>query len=64
MKFEQLVKSLLEGFNVYPQSQTAPSTGPDAGMTSGDMQNTFPSKMETVQFKIKRKKIKKKLKKD
>jgi hypothetical protein len=64
MKFEQLVKSLLEGFNVYPQNQTAPSTGPDAGMTSGDMQNTFPSKMETVQFKIKRKKIKKKLKKD
>lgn len=63
MKFENLVKTILEDFNVYPQSQAAPSTGPDIGMTSGDQQNTFPSKMETVKFKLK-KKIKKKLKKD
>lgn len=63
MKFENLVNSILEGFNVYPQAQAAPSTGPDIGMTSGDQQNTFPSKMETVKFKLP-KKIKKKLKKD
>lgn len=63
MKFENLVKTILEDFNVYPQSQTAPSTGPDIGMTTGDQQNTFPSKMETVKFKLK-KKSKKKLKKD
>jgi len=63
MKFENLVKTILEGFNIYPQSQTAPSTGPDIGMTTGDQQNTFPSKMETVKFKLK-KKSKKKLKKD
>jgi hypothetical protein len=63
MKFEKLVKSLLEGFNIYPKSQVAPNAGPDIGMTSGDMQNTFPSKMETIEFKIKRK-TKKKPKKD
>lgn len=63
MKFENLVKTILEDFNIYPQSQTAPSTGPDIGMTTGDQQNTFPSKMETVKFKLK-KKSKKKLKKD
>lgn len=63
MKFENLVKTILEDFNIYPQSQTAPSVGPDIGMTTGDQQNTFPSKMETVKFKLK-KKSKKKLKKD
>lgn len=63
MKYEKLVKSLLEDFNIYPRNQTAPSTGPDIGMTSGDQQNTFPSKMETVKLKLP-KKIKKKLKKD
>jgi hypothetical protein len=64
MKFENLVKSILEDFNISPQSQAVSSTGPDSGMTSGDMSNTFPSKMETVKFKLKNKKIKKKLKKD
>jgi hypothetical protein len=55
MKFDLLVNNLLEGFN-----QTAPSTGPDIGMTSGDQQNTFPSKMETVTLRLpKKKKIKK-----
>jgi len=60
MKFDQTVKQLLEGFNVMPQMQTAPSTGPDQGMTTGDQQNTFPSKMETLQVTLPRKKKKKK----
>lgn len=64
MKFETLVKSILEDFNVAPQYQTAPSTGPDQGMTVGQPQNTFPSKLETVNVKLDKKKIKKKLKKD
>jgi len=63
MKFEKLFKSILEGFNVTPQYQTAPSTGPDSGMTVGQPQNTFPSKLETVSVKLDKKKIKKKLKK-
>ena len=60
MKFDQAVKQLLEGFNVMPQMQTAPSTGPDQGMTTGDQQNTFPSKMETLQVTLPKKKKKKK----
>lgn len=64
MKFEKLVNSILEDFNVGPQYQTAPSTGPDQGMTVGQPQNTFPSKLETVSVKLDKKKLKKKLKKD
>jgi len=64
MKFEKLVKTILEDFNVTPQYQTAPSTGPDQGMTVGQPQNTFPSKIETVNVKLNKKKFKKKLKKD
>jgi hypothetical protein len=60
MKFDQTVRQLLEGFNVMPQMQTAPSTGPDQGMTTGDQQNTFPSKMETLQVTLPKKKKKKK----
>ena len=63
MKFDLLVNNLLEDFNVFPQNQTAPSTGPDIGMTSGDQQNTFPSKMETLTLKLPKKKKIKKLKK-
>jgi len=64
MNFDKEVNSILEGFNVYPQAQTAPSTGPDIGMTTGEPQNTFPSKMETIKIKLPGKKIKKKLKRD
>ena len=64
MKFEKLVKTILEDFNVIPQYQAAPSTGPDQGMTVGQPQNTFPSKIETVNVKLNKKKFKKKLKKD
>jgi len=59
MKYEKLVKSLLEDFNVFPGTQTAVNSGPDMGMTSGDIQNTFPSKMSTVKIKLPKKKIKK-----
>lgn len=57
MKFKKFFN---EGFNVLPANQTAPSTGPDIGMTSGDQQNTFPSKMSTVKLKLPAKKKKKK----
>jgi len=40
-------------------SQTAPSTGPDQGMTVGDPNNTFPSRQETVSFSLNKKKLKK-----
>jgi hypothetical protein len=63
MKFEKLVNSLLEGFNIPPKAQTAVNSGPDIGMTSGDMQNTFPSKMDSIEIKLPKKKTKK-LKKD
>lgn len=60
MKFNCYVNKLLEGFNVFPSTQTAPSTGPDQGMTTGDVNNTFPSKMHNVLIKqVKRKKGKK-----
>jgi hypothetical protein len=61
MKFEETVRKLLEGFIEFPAAQAAPSTGPDQGMTSGDQQNTFPSKMETLQLKLPKKKKKKKI---
>jgi len=63
MKFDNAIKSLLEDFNVYPKSQMAVSAGPDQGMTSGDIANTFPSKQETLRVKLPKKKIKK-LRKD
>lgn len=57
MKFNEFFK---EDFNIYPNNQTAPSTGPDIGMTSGDQQNTFPSKQKTVKLRLPIKKKKKK----
>ena len=62
MQFDQQIKKIFEDFNVYPQPQTAASMGPDAGMTSGDQQNTFPSKMTSLKVQLPRKK-KSKLKK-
>jgi len=58
MQFEKTVKDLLEGFNVFSKNQTAVNAGPDIGMTSGDQQNTFPSKIETVKISLPKKKIK------
>jgi hypothetical protein len=63
MKFNNYVNRLLEDFNIFPQNQSAPSTGPDQGMTSGDSSKTFPSDMATVGIpwpKKKKPKIKKK----
>lgn len=65
MKFDNYVIKILEDFNVFPQHQTAPSTGPDQGMTQGDINNTFPSSQSTVSIPWpKKKKIKRSLKKD
>lgn len=60
MLFNQTVKKLLEDFNIYPYAQNATSAGPDQGMTTADVNNTFPSKVGTVFInKLKRKKKKK-----
>ena len=59
MKFNSYVHKILEGFNIFPQAQTAPSTGPDQGMTKVDPNNTFPSKISTVLLAKKKKKRKK-----
>lgn len=56
MKFKDFFK---EDFNVYPANQTAVNSGPDIGMTSGDQQNTFPSKMEGIKLRLPKKKKKK-----
>lgn len=52
MKFDILYNSLLEGFNVPPLYQNAVQSGPDAGITSGDINNTFPSKISSVNIKL------------
>lgn len=65
MKYDNLVKRLLEDFNVLPQAQFANNSGPDQGMTSGDIINTFPSRMEKITLKLPgKKKAKKKVKKE
>jgi len=64
MKFNKLVYKLLEDFNIYPNAQAAVNSGPDQGMTKGDINNTFPSANQTVVFKLpSKKKRKHKLKK-
>jgi|694.fasta_scaffold00081_125 hypothetical protein len=52
MKFNLLYNSLLEGFNIPPLYQNAVQSGPDAGITSGDINNTFPSKISNVNIKL------------
>ena len=64
MKFEAEIKKLLEDFSVNPAFQSAPSTGPDQGMTSGDINNTFPSRQETFSFKLGKNALKKLRKKE
>jgi hypothetical protein len=60
MKFNNYVTKILEDFNTFPQHQTAPSVGPDQGMTTGDMNNTFPNRNEMIFGELlKRKKRKK-----
>jgi hypothetical protein len=63
MLFNQTVKRILEDFNIYPQAQNAVSAGPDQGMTTADVNNTFPSKIGTVFInKLKRRNKRKRLK--
>ena len=52
MKFDHLYTSLLEDFNLPPQYQNAVQSGPDAGTTTGDINNTFPSKISNVNIKL------------
>lgn len=58
MKFDKYAAKLLEDFNIFPQHQTAPSTGPDQGMTKGDNNNTFPSSQSTIAIPWPKKKVK------
>lgn len=44
MKFNKLV----EDFNISPKSQNAIQTGPDIGMTTGNINGTFPSTNSTI----------------
>jgi hypothetical protein len=41
------------------QKQFSVNSGPDQGMTSGDIANTFPSKQKLVRVKLPKKKKKK-----
>lgn len=61
MQFEKQIKKILEDFNILPYNQNADNVGPDIGMTTGDMQNTFPSKQQALKIKLP-KKIKRKKK--
>ena len=44
MKFNKLI----EDFNISPQPQNAIQSGPDAGITTGNPNDTFPSHMNTI----------------
>ena len=48
MLFNKTVSKLLEDFNIYPAAQNAVNAGPDQGMTTGDINNTFPSRVGKV----------------
>jgi len=52
MTFNNRVQQLLEDFNIFPKYQNAVQNGPDAGITTGDIDNTFPSKTKTVAGKL------------
>lgn len=55
MQFEKQIKKILEDFNILPYNQNADNVGPDIGMTTGDMQNTFPSKQQALKIKLPKK---------
>jgi len=61
MRFNEQIKKILEDFNILPYNQNADNMGPDIGMTTGDIQNTFPSKQQALKIKLP-KKIKKRKK--
>jgi hypothetical protein len=60
MKYDKLVNQILEDFNVYPQTVNAVRSGPDQGMTSVQLQQTFPCSMSKVDIQLPGKKKKKK----
>ena len=59
MKFDKLANKILEGFNIAPQAQYVPSVGPDQGMVTGDINNTFPSSIKRINIPLRRNKSKK-----
>jgi len=48
MKFNKVI----EDFNISPKSQNAIQTGPDIGMTTGQINSTFPSNISTIGGKL------------
>jgi len=48
MKFNKLI----EDFNIFTNSQNAIQSGPDIGMTSGDIEGTFPNRKGSISGKI------------
>jgi hypothetical protein len=40
MKFDKLI----EDFNIFPKDQNAVQSGPDAGITTGSIEKTFPNR--------------------
>jgi len=59
MTFLQYYKeAFISPFVSRSQKQFTVNSGPDQGMTSGDIQNTFPSRQKTVRVKLPKKKKK------
>lgn len=48
----QSFKVFVEDFNIPPLAQNANNCGPDIGITSGDMENTFPQSLKTITVKL------------
>lgn len=64
MTFKQFYfEAFISPFVSRSQPELVVNAGPDQGMTSGDLQNTFPSKMSSVKVNLPKKKIKKQKKK-
>jgi hypothetical protein len=59
MTFLQFYKeAFISPFVCRSQKQFFVNSGPDQGMTSGDIQNTFPNRQKTVRVKLPKKKKK------
>ncbi|NBW57283.1 hypothetical protein EB118_20115 [bacterium] len=65
MNFKQFFyEEFISPFVQRTMSQNAINAGPDTGMTSGDINNTFPSSVKTTPIILPKKKKKIKKKKD
>ena len=65
MTFKEYFKeAFVSPFVSRNMSQASSNMGPDQGMTSGDLMNTFPSSLKSINVNLptKKKKIKKKRK--